>query len=126
MFWCELTGSTHYVYHAMYVCHNTTNQKQTRRVPSHGNGLGICLVVGAWRAEETAPPGIEVCDALALYQSITQLFALLNVPEISPRVLEVFLSGARVALNLGADLLPYAWFLGYRCRRCACSNIFVC
>ena len=88
-----------------------TNQKLTRRVPSHGNSFGICLVVGAWRAEVTTPPGIEVCNALALYRSITRLCAFFNVPEISRRVLDVFLSGARVALNLRANRQPYAWFL---------------
>ena len=90
-------ANTHHVYLATYVWYNATNQKQTRRVPSHGNGFGICLVVGAWRAEVTAPPGIEVCDALALYRSITRLCALFNVRELSRRVLEVFLSGSRVA-----------------------------
>ena len=52
---------------------------QTRRIKSHGNGLGICLVVRARRAEVAAPPGIEIRDALTLYRILAQLFALLDI-----------------------------------------------
>ena len=80
----------------MYVITPQT-KKQTRYVPSHGNGFRTCRVLGAPRAEVTAPPGIEERDAQTLYRSITRLCALFNVRELSRRVLEVFLSGSRVA-----------------------------
>ena len=99
--------------HPKYVCHNTTEQKQTGYIPSHRNGFGLCLVLGAPRTVDTAPPrpGAKEREAQALYRIFAQNFALFDVQEFSRRVLEVFFSGARVTLDVGADVLPYAWFL---------------
>ena len=96
----------------MYVCYNTTNPKQTRYIPSHGDGFGICPVFGAPRAKVAAPSGVEERDAVALCRISAQAFAILNVLCLSRRVLEVFLSFAPVAFDLRPDLLPYAWILG--------------
>ena len=87
---------------------DTTNQKSTRRIPSHGNGLIVALMVGARRAVVTAPSGAEVRDALALCRVLARLFALFNVRQFARRCFNVCLSGTSVALDLGADLHPYA------------------
>ena len=73
---------------------------------------------GAPRTEVTAPSFylilffFEERDAQALCRSFTRFFALCKVRCLSRRVLEDSLSGASVACVVGADLLPYAWFLG--------------
>ena len=110
--------------HPKHVCHNATNQKQTRYIPSHGNGSAKGLEFGAPRAEVAAPSGVEERDAQALYRSFTRFCALFNVRDISRRVLEVSFSGVRVTCDVGADLLPYAWFPGWR--PYVCSIICVC
>ena len=103
-------------FHSHKLYRDTTNQKPTRRIPSHGNSLVIALVVGARRAVVAAPPGIEVRDALAFYRILARLFALLNARQFARRVLDVLLSGARIALDLGADLQPYAEVLRSACK----------
>ena len=94
-------------------------------IKSHGNGLVIALVLGAQRAEVAAPPGIEVCNALALCRIVARLFTLLNIRQFSRRVLDIFLSGARVAFDIGADLYPCASVLMNVCKRRIKQNICV-
>ena len=64
--------------YARETSYSTTNQKPTRRIPSHGNGSVVALVIRARRAVVAAPPGIEVRDALALCRILARLFALFN------------------------------------------------
>ena len=97
--------------------HDTTNRKPTRRIQSHGNGLVNAFVVRTRRAVVAAPPGIEVRDALALCRVLARLFALFNVRQFARRCFNVFLSGTSVALDLGADLHPYALVLRNACNR---------
>ena len=52
--------------HPKYVCYNTTNQKQTRCIPSHGNGSAMPVEFGAPRTEVTAPSFFEERDAQAI------------------------------------------------------------
>ena len=76
-------------------------------------------MLGARCAEVTAPPGLEVLDvrdAPALIRILARPFALPNVRQCPRRVLEVFLSGTRVALDLGADLHPYGSVLRSVCK----------
>ena len=85
------------------------NSPQTRRTQSHGNGLGIALVVGAQRAEVAAPPVVEVLkvrDAVTSYRSLARPFALPNARHFLRRALEIFLSSTYVALDVGAYLHP--------------------
>ena len=65
-------------------------------------------MVRARRAVVTTPPAGNIGDALTLYRILARLFALLNAWHFPRRALDVFLSGARVALDLGADFHPYA------------------
>ena len=94
--------------YAREASHNTTNQKPTRRIPSHGNGLVIALVVSARRAVVAAPPGIKVRDALTLCRILARIFALFNAWQFPRRLLDVFFSGAGITFDLGADLHKYA------------------
>ena len=87
-------------------------------IQSHGNdGIFIFLVFGAKRAVVAAVPFVKERDAVALYRILAKLFALLNVRHLSRRVVDVFLSGVRVAVDLGPDLHPWAWSLGNVCKR---------
>ena len=79
-----------------------------RSIESHGNGFVVALVVCARRAEVAAPPGLEVCDAQALYRILARVFAFLNIRQFPRGVLDEFLSVVPIAFDIGADLHPCA------------------
>ena len=107
--------------HTKHVITPRRNQKPTRRIQSHGNGLDICLVIFARRAVVATPPGGNIRNALAFCQILARPFTLPNVRQLPRRVFDVFLSGTRVALDLGANLHPYAAFGCTTCCYC-CSG----
>ena len=95
------------------------SRSRSSNVQSHGNdGIGIFHVFGTKRAEVAAMPVIKERDTVALYRILAQLFASLNARHIVPaRFLDVYLSGVRVAFELGPDIHPPVWSFGNRCKR---------
>jgi len=73
---------------------------------SQGDSLALEHGCIAWRAVEAAPAAPEVRDTLALGVSLARLFAILEVLELSRRVLHVVLSFVRVADDIGAEVDP--------------------